>query len=537
MRNAKLLVTAGLALAVGTLLGCGQLSSSAGESVAGSSFPTQLSPALPGDVNPNLLREFKDKGDKAAMQRLFDTFSWQSFIAVNWPADAQGNPDPNKKPGAPGPVVWEFYKEAYDVFKENGEAPSPWGTPRRLPPACEALGAGKANHLLRRTFKQINDEFIQAFTAPLTDQNGNWARYEVLMNKSEFDFINANQLYNINGQAAFSQKHGLDKIDYAKQSHSPPAFPIGVFSGDAGAVELKAAWRVMTPNDDANRYFVIDSYVYTEPDGVNQASCKLEKVGLVGFHISHKTQSSAQWVWSTFEHVDNLSVRDGGKFNGKPIKPSFYNPDCETCPVNVAPPGPPFKADEPHLPVQAKRMIPIPQDTAQLNREVQALLKGTVWQYYELIGTQFPTSPETPPTPGGQCTAPDSVTNKPGGKPNYAFLTNITMETFFQTGNQPAANLEEGGVYDNTQIFGTESCMGCHSSAPIALAVKKDNCGNDVAVWGSQLSGDFSWLLNQRGNHFLGGTPPKQCSPPQSPPPAKPTPTPTPCPPFKQARQ
>ena len=44
----------------------------------------------------------------------------------------------------------------------------------------------------------------------------------------------------------------------------------------------------------------------------------------------------------------------------------------------------------------------------------------------------------------------------------------------------------------NITIFGTESCIGCHSSAPIY------NSYNPISSQlgqGDQLSGDFSWLL------------------------------------------
>ena len=96
---------------------------------------------------------------------------------------------------------------------------------------------------------------------------------------------------------------------------------------------------------------------------------------------------------------------------------------------------------------------------------------------------------------------PESVTNKPGGKPNLALLTNMTMETFFQKGNQDAANLIENyNGKTNFQVFGTESCMGCHSSAGIYdhIGPKNGKKGAPlVAQTGGQLSADFSWLMGK----------------------------------------
>ena len=71
------------------------------------------------------------------------------------------------------------------------------------------------------------------------------------------------------------------------------------------------------------------------------------------------------------------------------------------------------------------------------------------------------------------------------------------METFFQLGNQDAANLIEN-YNGNTkyEIFGTESCMGCHSSAGIYNGI--DRTGSKPKLTqGGQLSADFSWLMGK----------------------------------------
>ena len=67
------------------------------------------------------------------------------------------------------------------------------------------------------------------------------------------------------------------------------------------------------------------------------------------------------------------------------------------------------------------------------------------------------------------------------------------METFFQKGNQPATHLIETMPKSDITIYGSESCMGCHSSAPIYNGI--DEKGNYTTK--DQLSGDFSWLLQR----------------------------------------
>ena len=158
-------------------------------------------------------------------------------------------------------------------------------------------------------------------------------------------------------------------------------------------------------------------------------------------------------------------------------------------------------------PTQAVRAIQVPGDKIALNRQAEAVLAkiGVPWQYYQLIDTQWPTEPAKPPTPwdGG---LPNAIANKPGGFPTPVFLTNITMETYFQKGVQPACQQEElpSGVKcppqpatppdpGATPVFATESCMGCHSSA--GLIIKYDPTTKQQQT-APQLSGDFSWLPN-----------------------------------------
>ncbi len=71
-----------------------------------------------------------------ASQDLFDQYSWQLFIAVNWPAQAgqRGDPDCSKQPGDPGYTVWQTYKTVEETFLPRGQIQAP-GTARYLPRA------------------------------------------------------------------------------------------------------------------------------------------------------------------------------------------------------------------------------------------------------------------------------------------------------------------------------------------------------------------------------------------------------------------
>ncbi|MGY4566966.1 hypothetical protein [Bradyrhizobium sp. USDA 3256] len=61
---------------------------------------------------------------------------------------------------------------------------------------------------------------------------------------------------------------------------------------------------------------------------------KTVQVGLVGMHIGHKSETSPQWIWATFEQIDNLDVDRVAHPN---LRPSFFDPDCPLCTVNVQP--------------------------------------------------------------------------------------------------------------------------------------------------------------------------------------------------------
>jgi hypothetical protein len=310
--------------------------------------------------------------------------------------------------------------------------------------------------------------------------------YELLMDREEFGNILDDELYNLQGQ-----------MDYFA-SGSPVDFAFGNYGKNIGAVELKLAWKIMAGKDIPSRFFTMDAYVLEENEWVRKT------VGLVGMHIAHKTLSSNRWVWSTFEHIDNVRVNDLEAVTlaqeELTLRPSFNNPDCAICPVNTIP-QPPLnvtldaETNKTMTRTQVMREIPIPEAIDELNSQVQALLKAqdSVWQYYELVGTQYITNnnPQLAPAGPGQG-LPTSITNESGGFPAPTYLVNSVIETYLQKGNQPASDLVAGSLDADQQIvFGTQSCMGCHYSADIAVARVKDKAFDLPAT------GDFSFLLGR----------------------------------------
>lgn len=520
-------------------------------------FPTPLSPELPYDVNIEQLRALSETPQKPqppftipddnvpSAQRLFDIFAWQSFLALNWPATAEGTPDKSKTlADSTAPRVWEGFTEISQVFRENGAAPLPWkdavhaswsnrtfwmhGMGEGTPPDEPNKPGGINPPLL--------DESLQAFQGPMIDQQGKWVRYQVALNQVEYDYLVENKLYNLEGQAAFTSKQQVD-------------FPANKGKTKQGAMEIKMAWKQMSDQDDRARFFVRHAKVIPLTGKPFEAD-----FGLVGMHISVRTESSPTWTWATFEHVDNVAVNDLEKnAKGKPLRPTFFNPDYPAKPVNIlaaknAEPVKQYnpatgKDDGPEVftswdeskttdPTQTLMVLPVAKATNALNAEVRGLLKGlgSVFQYYELIGTQWPVAPSFPGFPSGVANQPDgrllpssleSIQFKIPGKVVPVHLINTTMETFFQNGNQPAGPLAEddrlpaGLLSDPSTVFATESCAGCHFSAGACIAFKKDNNGKYLvqqkdgknyripifgknAVRGMNGNADYSWLLQLR---------------------------------------
>jgi hypothetical protein len=379
--------------------------------------PPTLSPAIPGDANVA-------QGKTIAA---YDDFAWRTFIALNWPADGKGSIGQ----GGDGAARWQGWKRDVDLFVPDGETPPAWDKPTPLPPICQAARppGGRASPT------GINPGVLAVSrmpsTGPLIDQNGQYVRYEILMNQPMYDFIRDNKLYSTAGQQAF--KPGTEV-----------GFPSGTAAKpDAGAIMLKAAWKILGQGDDPGRFHSALAYIY---DAGPAPTCTLQPVGLVGLHISHKTDSAPQWVWSTFEHVANAPT-DGEAWRG-PFNFNSGHDDPTTRPWNRVPTGVWNSATGDKQPVQVVRLRAIAPETAARNADYAAALRQvdpkSVFANYQLVGAQFPQKPPTQADPNGE--------------PKPEILANSTMETFLQHDVPPVSS----------------NCLACHGGATMSDARASD---------------------------------------------------------------
>jgi len=374
----------------------------------------------------------------------FDDFSWRSFVALVWPsASGRGAPDQSARPGAANRIpVFLTYKADWEVFQPDGSEPSAWSsydvkkTPCRGKTGTWSIPPGALQLAAFTKFGNVLLASRGGFAGPLISQNKQYTRILAAFNEVAFD--------NIRNQSWYLQSELLPDVNFERDA-------------DGNPIAIKSAWVVITEGMNAKRFYTTQAYVL---DTKND-KCTPVTVGLVGLHIVTKTAKRPQWIWSTFEQIDNIP-QDGA------APPYTYHdgtaqPMPERNPYFTATPVPcdPHPAKDP-CPFNVTRVHPIAAltgDTNKIYRETLAKEGSGVSQYYQLIMTQR-TKPENSTKDG----RPDNTIPGSGTAPMTSFA-NVTMETFEQS-----------------EI--TSGCMACHNSA----AVYSDQGVQNPAT-------DFMWSL------------------------------------------
>jgi hypothetical protein len=421
---------------------------SAGLSAPSSSGPSRLAPV----VSP-------DRMDDAPINSrgALANFAWRAFIALNWPSASEtserGEPDRAKALSDSGGRVWESFKSDYELFQIDAEgrrvAPTPWRSYGGRNPCGPGVDNRQKTIASFAPFADFNQPSFAADEPanPLVAQSGAYTRYEIHFNAPEFK--------------AFAAKGWSRGLNLPDASH-PARFPVG-------SIAVKAAWRPLTSADPPSAR----SRAYVEPAEIVDVAktlaaghvvCSESQVALVGLHIAIKTTSRPQWIWSTFEHVDNVPPAGEGEARepdardaGVPYayydrsKPKRLWPplgSAGTLPVGWTNPPKPDPS-----PMQVMRRHPIDPSIMAVNRAYWNApgVKGTVWERYMLVAVQWPTSRE-PPAPSNdgayfpgrpEGADPRDESYKSTAAPEEN-LINTAMETYLQ--DRPS------------------SCMACHQA-------------------------------------------------------------------------
>jgi hypothetical protein len=333
--------------------------------------------------------------------------------------------------------VFETFKALHEVFHSDGTAPSAWNAfdlPHYNP--CdrqEKFGDMTLGSFSK--FSNLGQAGFGSLVGPLIAQNGTYVRFLTTYNKIEFAQIMDESLY--------------------RRPIPPAAFKVTFKNG---AIDTKSAWMDMKDAKHPDRYYKRKAWVLHPVTGI-----PVEKeVGLVGLHIVVKTESRPQWIWITFEQVDNVPPLEAGNDGAfGPGTCNFHDATATPMPnrnpipmdrVLQEPIPPPFNVD------RVKKIHPQTQAT---NKKYRAALQGSVWQNYQLVATQWPLVPNAPEISG----RPENTF--PGTGATTAFA-NTTLESF-----------------DQKSV--TLSCMACHD------ATKEQT--------------DFLWSLNDHAFPAETGTP------------------------------
>jgi hypothetical protein len=474
--------------------------------------PDTLCSFMPVDVGAGIAgySDFTVQG-----QTPFDNFSYQSLVALNWPANPDGTPS-HQPFNSPMSVtrVWDFYKIVDQVFPASGVPDPAYPSAPPVPPECNQNVAAQA---FPRSFRSVrmmtkaDDPSITggnleaAVNLPLLDRNLNYTIYEVLVNRDEFEYVVSNKLYSVAGQTA------VNIIDFPLGKTTATAKSGGYAS--TGAIEVKAAWRILdlAKGDIPTRYFTRQARIYVpakHSDGGAAFCTQPVTLGLVGIHILHKTADNLLWVWSTFEHADNApttSTADGQPGCAVPTtdprrRYSYFNPSCFDPDINkpcVAnrPPNPLQGADYtwaskaplngPYAQkfatggkygTQVVRCQPIYDVAKETTRRWSAKLAGTPWQYYQLVGTQWQTAGDPPRPPINTI-------------PKY--VLNTTLETYLQ---------KRAG-----ESVPQSACIQCHNFAYDATGRTPPDCYKiDLHNHVQPGCADFSFLPSRAKNWTPG---------------------------------
>lgn len=386
------------------------------------STTTTISPELPADV-------CIPAGFTGVPLEYFDDYSWRAFLAMVWPAAAnqRGLAAVDRPVGTPGPLVFETYKPLWEIFHRDGSAPSSSFSTYDAAIHNPCGHASRFGDLVTGSFSGI-DDIGQAgngvLEGPLVAQNGRYVRTLTLFNRIAFDHIVRNRYY---------LRSALPVIPSPRPERPVLEFPMG-------SVAVKSAWV----NVDGLAPGIVRR-LHTRRVVLKNATgdgCTPETMGLVGLHIAQKTPSRPQWIWTSFEHEDTV----------RPMRPNgpgvmlFHDgtrgPMPEENPIALAPLAP-----EPVKPFNVERFFfaPVHTLTDLLTYRYQELLRGTVWEFYRIVVTQWPRleGDQSIPVPAAQ---DGSVPNTFPGLGAASATANVTMETFAQRSVQ-------------------QGCMNCHNRA------------------------------------------------------------------------
>lgn len=374
---------------------------------------------------------------------------WQTFVAVNWPADVQkyrGVPaDPTnteKYKDLRGPRVWETWKQNWETSGDLSDWNSYEADLREVPCRYVVDKQGTMTKVTKENwpslYKDVGGGTVLANfntlkpkvlgskapdgvpfdeTGPLLDANNDYVAFEIRFNKELYDCVKDGA-----GEGCARSSDAITLPAADTQRH--------------GAITLKASWRKVSPDMVQSMFYVRDMLVlgFEKVAGAKakySPVCRVESRALVGTHIVFKDKYIAaglskanQWFWASFEQTSNSVLCNPlpGPSYDTPLLYGFLPKrgfSEELSPLQPAP----FPVPDPRKRIAVCRLNPLTAVVTTPNGQFQPALAGYApWSNYQMVANQWQV---------GNGFAP----------PAGSGVANVTMEPYAQT----------------------DSCGNCHS--------------------------------------------------------------------------
>ncbi|MDG1462088.1 MAG: hypothetical protein P8R04_00835 [Gammaproteobacteria bacterium] len=335
------------------LSGCGDSSSGSSDYSA----TINVSPIVPQDINGGTV----DSSLDAAAQ-----FAWETFIALNWPADTSGGkrdvPDTSKVFGNPAdesPLVWHTFRHKAEIYPGGTGDPAGYdveasdfgystlppvytykadvGTNGEVPACNDQEPVASPALINLDETSQIGLDYMFAGAAPdegdiendinsfpqlirfLAQGNETYYKYAVDPNALETGgdplYTHPSSCPTDSGDPGYDHTYCVAKRNFtavSKGNGTPSVLPGIAVEFPAGTILVKGGFRELTPTEAASGRFYITKVRYYEDFNGTLDVCYHERNwGLVALHVIVKTPTSPVFVFATFEQSDNLLTADG----------------------------------------------------------------------------------------------------------------------------------------------------------------------------------------------------------------------------------
>ncbi|NIG55601.1 hypothetical protein [Chitinophaga sp. Cy-1792] len=401
----------------------------------------------------------KDLSSPNASEEELISFAWNEFFALNWKSRyyttnsnfRRGLPDTNwdyDKDAAPAPdlLVWETYAHRVELRRWNDVMNNfdtvPYYQYSKPILADPGVKTNLFNNLDENNEIGSCDVYAQVYKY--------YKKYQVLYqakaNRDEFNYIKDHYPTKEKLDSATSKTANNITLDSAyfkgaigncdlPDSAKIFCLPCGTTVGTSleGAMEVKTAWRQLTPEEDSNRYLMRTVLTYENgPNG--QAKAVNRRYALIAIHIIHKTKNYPNFVFATFEQVDvDSSYMGYVELDKKGHETDNFHKN--------------YPRQHPIAAITAASTVYVHQELKKRNPR-------SIWQYYRLVGVQ------------GQ---PDTTVSSA----NF-FLANYVVESDSVLASFHGSSIghpfdKKSNILHNNKFLSIGGCQGCHGAAQVNL--------------------------------------------------------------------